>query len=223
MPHILCIESSYVYCSVAVRTESGIYYSESKELQNHAESITLLIDDCLKQAGLTISELDAIAISDGPGSYTGLRIGSSTAKGICFAASIPLLAISTLYSIAHAARKANPSYSGCFWPMIDARRMEVYQTVFDNALNRLLPVSNLIIGEMNYIPAQIQAGAMVCGDATFKLPELPGFLKADVKQHALHLIEPAESMYLKQEHTDLLAYEPFYLKEANITQSVKGA
>ena len=219
--NILCIESSYHICSVAVSSNETIYTAESGIVQNHAESIMILIQDCLDKANISMGELNAVAISSGPGSYTGLRIGTSTAKGICFALNIPLIAIDTLYSIAYGASHIESVSGANFWSMIDARRMEVYHCVFDSNLNAITEVKNGIIEEASFIPEVVQSNTLLCGDGAEKAELILGLRRINIVQHAKWLCKPAEMKYLNSDFEDLEKFEPFYLKFANITISNK--
>jgi tRNA threonylcarbamoyladenosine biosynthesis protein TsaB len=219
--NILCIESSHHICSVAISTNEKIFISESDIVQNHAESLMVLIQECLDQADLTLGDLSALAISSGPGSYTGLRIGTSTAKGICFALNIPLIAVDTLYSIAYGAVSLETVSGSLIWPMIDARRMEVYHRVYDSNLNAITEVTNGIIDEIGFVPELVQSNALLCGDGAVKAKSILGLKKINAVQHAKWLCKPAEEKYLKLDFVDLEKFEPFYLKFANITTSNK--
>lgn len=219
MPHyILCIESSYQLCSVGITDGIGCTVSESTIVQNHAESLMGLIQDCLNKADIPINKLSAVAVSAGPGSYTGLRIGTSTAKGICFALDIPLIEISTLQTLAYGARTLNPQSKGLLWAMIDARRMEVYHCVFDQDLVAQTAVKSGIIGEDHFVPALIGADTIICGDGANKAEEALGLKLAPVTPHAKWMAALAEGKYLDNNVVNLDTFEPFYLKFANITK-----
>jgi len=219
--NILCIESSSQICSVAISGNQEVFFIESETAQNHAESLVSLIQDCLTLAKLTIKDIHAVAISSGPGSYTGLRIGTSTAKGICFAMNIPLISIDTLRSIAYGARAIEGLSDGLIWPMVDARRMEVYHCVFDCELNRLTEVKNGIIGEDGFTPAVVDSKTLVCGDGAEKAEFLLGLRRIVNVPHAKWMCEQAQRKFSLQEFEDLEKFEPFYLKFANITVSNK--
>ena len=138
---ILCLETATPTCSVAINDGcKTIALRECKGQNAHSEKITIFIKEVMDEVGLTYDQLDAVAVSKGPGSYTGLRIGTSTAKGVCYAAGIPLMAVDTLHAMAYGMRdrlgdQVQPD--DLFVPMIDARRMEVYCAVFDAHLNRV--------------------------------------------------------------------------------------
>ena len=129
---IICLETSTLLCSVALCDDNGVVaLRESREDKSHASLLTVFIEELLKEAGMRAGELDAVAVSKGPGSYTGLRIGVSTAKGIAFAASIPLIGVETTLLMYHGIdetvrRKYGMDKTSLFVPMLDARRMEVY-------------------------------------------------------------------------------------------------
>ena len=154
---ILCLETSTAVCSVAL-VENGnvVALRESLDGQNHAEKITLFIDEVMKEAGIAYKDLDAVATSMGPGSYTGLRIGVSTAKGLCYAMEKPLIAIDTLAAMACGflsqqpiANSQQPTAILC--PMIDARRMEVYTAFFNEKLERTSETEALVIDENSFM------------------------------------------------------------------------
>lgn len=218
MPVILCIESSYSLCSVAVIDGAQIYSKEGVAPQNHAETLMGLISECLLAAGISMRAIQAVAISDGPGSYTGLRIGSSTAKGICFALGIPLIPVETLKSIARAAAFRYPEHKGLIWPMIDARRMEVYHSVYNAALEQLMPVSSGIIDAEGFRPDFIAADTLLCGDGAPKAAAFLQLKAIPVLPHAELLCAPALEAFEAGRFADLASYEPFYLKPANITK-----
>lgn len=215
MPTILCLETSSDFCSVALVREGKVFIRISEAPRSHAEILTTLVELCLKDAGIKINDLDAIAISEGPGSYTGLRIGVSTAKGICFALGIPLIAISTLKIIAEAARRELKAST--YWPMIDARRMEVYHCLFDGQLHPISEVTNGIITDAEFVPAGVNKDTVACGDGSLKAHGMLDLQFANTSLSAEYMTGLAEESYTKREFTDLPSFEPFYLKSANIT------
>ena len=147
--NILCLETSTDVCSVAI-CQNGQLLScvEQVNTQNHAEEITLMINKSLKEAKISLQELSAVAVSAGPGSYTGLRIGVNTAKGLCFALEIPLIGLSSLEILANCVE--NCEGGSIIMPMIDARRMEVYMATYDHQYGLLSPTEAVIIDE-NFI------------------------------------------------------------------------
>ena len=149
MALILNLETATTVCSVSLGKDGKLLaLKEQNGDYSHAENLTLFIEDVLKQANVKFSELDAIAVSKGPGSYTGLRIGVSTAKGLCYSLNIPLIAIDTLKSLAVGIKNSDLKIrnSDLLCPMLDARRMEVYCALFDNSLNYVRETSAEIIG-----------------------------------------------------------------------------
>ena len=148
---ILCLETATPVCSVALNSACCTLAMRETEGQNaHSEKITNFINEVMNEAGIGYSQLDAVAVSKGPGSYTGLRIGVSTAKGICYAADLPLMAIDTLEAMAHGMKEKLGSQIGpddILVPMIDARRMEVYASVFDANLQKINDTEALVIDE----------------------------------------------------------------------------
>ena len=193
-----------------------------KELNNgyaHAEHLTLFIQEGMNMLNLTFNQLDAIAVSQGPGSYTGLRIGTSTAKGICYATSKPLIAIDTLAVIAFAFKRSNPiTGSAYICPMLDARRMEVYAGLFDSALNTIKVAAPLVLDE-NVYQSELDRGLIYfCGDGAQKLKPLitqqpnAKFTEVVTYPDAAALAELAQTAYAKQQFENLAYFEPHYLK-----------
>lgn len=221
MPSILCIETSSNICSVAIEVNQVVYFKESVSGFNHSEHLSTLIQSCLHSADISLNKLDAIALSDGPGSYTGLRIGASTAKGICYSLNIPLIAISTLKSIALACKSFEKDFTGLYWPMIDARRMEVYHSVYDNELNELFQPINGIITEEGFNRFTERKDILLCGDGAMKANEILNLKAIDVNAHAKYLCKLAQIAFENNEFQNIESYQPFYLKQANITISVK--
>lgn len=221
MPIILHIESATDICSIGIsQDERLLAIEEITQFSDHASKITLLIQACLQRAQFTLQDLDAVAISRGPGSYTALRVGVSTAKGICYALHKPLLAIDTLQALAHATHLAEPR-DALYCPMIDARRMEVYCAIFD-AQNRSIQEAQALQIEAETFDAYFQNhqhlifsgnGAEKC--KTVLTTPLAHF--QPVLCSARHLIPLALQAFEKQQFEDLAYFEPFYLKPPNIT------
>ncbi|RYE13429.1 MAG: tRNA (adenosine(37)-N6)-threonylcarbamoyltransferase complex dimerization subunit type 1 TsaB, partial [Sphingobacteriales bacterium] len=151
MAIILQIETSTIVCSVALSVNGEtMLFKEASERNMHASNLTLFIDALMQRYGITYNELDAIAVAKGPGSYTGLRIGVSTAKGICYAVEKPLIAVGTLQLMANGYMALNGRYKGLICPMIDARRMEVFTALYDQDLNEISPAEAKIIYDGSY-------------------------------------------------------------------------
>jgi tRNA threonylcarbamoyladenosine biosynthesis protein TsaB len=217
MPRILNIETSTRICSVAL-SESGTILA-LKELggeYTHAENLTLFIEDVIASAGVRLADLDAVAISKGPGSYTGLRIGVSVAKGLCYALDKPLIAIGTLPALFRACLK-QPDADAVYCPMLDARRMEVYTAVYDSTGNVLEPVSAKII-DINSFAGFLEKGRVVFfGDGAAKCKSVLTHSNAlfvdDIFPSAKHLAPLAEIAWSARQFEDVAYFEPFYLKD----------
>lgn len=228
MALILHIESATQVCSVAL-SQSGelIGLRESTDKNVHSSLITVFIDELMKAAGLTYPSLDAVAVSQGPGSYTGLRIGVSTAKGICYALEKPLIAIGTLESIASGMKSSQgtpsqisgtPSLKILFCPMIDARRMEVYSALFDSNMVPVREVRAEIINEDSFSEYFKDHIIFFAGDGSDKCQPVLGhhenarFLK-NFYPSAKYMIDLAESKFNRSEFENVAYFEPFYLKD----------
>ncbi|QNN40110.1 tRNA (adenosine(37)-N6)-threonylcarbamoyltransferase complex dimerization subunit type 1 TsaB [Pedobacter roseus] len=226
MAKILQIETATAICSVALSVNGETISFKEEQGQNlHAANLTLFIDEVIKTAGLNYSELDAIAVSKGPGSYTGLRIGVSTAKGLCYALDKPLIAIETLEMMAAGFLSENPDYTGLICPMIDARRMEVYTTVFDPLLNVLLPTEAKIIDETSFNDFLTQQSITFLGDGAAKCAEVLTHPNARFDaanfNSASYMSKLASQAFDKGNFEDVAYFEPFYLKDFVVTQSKK--
>lgn len=216
---ILNIETATRVCSVALGKDGAlISFKETKVDRSHASSITIFIEQILSEEGLSAKDLDAIAVSKGPGSYTGLRIGVSTAKGLCYALDIPLIAINSLESLAQGYLENNDATNILLCPMIDARRMEVYTAIYDCALNVLQQTSAEIIGE-NSFSEQLKTNKMVfIGEGADKCRSLlEGHKNASFETagsiSATSMVSMAEIAFKKNKFEDLAYFEPFYLKD----------
>ncbi|MBO7082528.1 MAG: tRNA (adenosine(37)-N6)-threonylcarbamoyltransferase complex dimerization subunit type 1 TsaB [Bacteroidales bacterium] len=152
---ILCLETATPVCSVAINDGSKtLALRECKGQNAHSEKITIFIKEVLDEVGIGYSQLDAVAVSKGPGSYTGLRIGVSTAKGVCYAAGLPLMAVDTLHAMAYGmceklGTELQPG--DLLVPMIDARRMEAYCAVFDASLNRIKDTDAVVFDDSSHL------------------------------------------------------------------------
>ncbi len=214
MANILHLETTTLNCGVAIFSNGKIVYSKNsnEEGYSHAENIMLFIDEAFDSSGLAKSDLDAVSVSGGPGSYTGLRIGVATAKGICHALSIPLIAVDTLSVLFNEAKSLFPN-KDAFIPMLDARRMEVYTRTFSSSPTT--PVEALIIDETTHSRFSKFTSICFIGDGALKTQDLlngdgrdfiESYPKAD---QALHL---ATSAFDLGNFVDVASYEPMYLK-----------
>jgi tRNA threonylcarbamoyladenosine biosynthesis protein TsaB len=226
MALILHIETAEKICSVALSDgEKVLGIKESMGDRAHASLLTVLIDQLLKSANITFKQLNAISVSKGPGSYTGLRIGVSTAKGICYALNIPLIGVNTLQALANGfidsskmsviKNESKQPYLLC--PMIDARRMEVYIAIYDNSLREVEPVKAEIIhsGSFNHLPSD--ANIILFGSGASKCINVINNSNVTVVENILpradFLIEPAYKAYVEGKFENLAYFEPFYLKD----------
>lgn len=216
--HLLCIETATTVCSVCITADDKILaYKEINNGFSHAENLHVFIQDVLKEANLSIKQINAIAISKGPGSYTGLRIGVSTAKGLCYALQIPLISIDTLQSMAYAvAHTKNEDVLYC--PMLDARRMEVYCAVYDKNVETITPVNALVVDEKSIDIFNLNKTIYFFGDGMPKVKQLLQTNKNavfidDVFPSAKNMASLAFTKFAKKLFEDVAYFEPFYLKE----------
>ncbi|MFM6975998.1 MAG: tRNA (adenosine(37)-N6)-threonylcarbamoyltransferase complex dimerization subunit type 1 TsaB [Sphingobacteriaceae bacterium] len=221
MALILQIETSTPSCSVAL-AENGqlLAKKERTEANIHAGSITLFIEELMQVSGKSYRDLNAVAVSMGPGSYTGLRIGVSTAKGLCYGLDIPLIAISTLQAMA-AAKQPMANVQTLLCPMIDARRMEVYMALFDNELAIKQEVKAEILDGHTFDAYLQNYQILLFGDGAEKCKTLysgPQFSFAEHENSAADLSTLAFQKYQQAAFEDLAYFEPFYLKEFMITK-----
>ena len=229
---ILCLETATPSCSVAlVHNAEVLAWEEDPKGQNHSEKITLFIDSVMKKAGIAYADLDAVAVSMGPGSYTGLRIGVSTAKGLCYAASKPLIAVSTLEAMAYGGRRflnSNQSVEMTLIPMIDARRMEVYASIYDEKINKIKDTEAVIIDENSFADLKKDHHLYLFGDGADKCAELFAnddkiTVIKDFHCSAKYMNEIAQRKLDTKDFVDVAYFEPFYLKDfVPGTPSVKG-
>ncbi len=174
MSLILNIETATEVCSVCLSKDGEIIsIRESFSGRVHATSLTLFIQECLNDAGAKFNDLDAVAVSEGPGSYTGLRIGVAVAKGICYATGLPLVPVNTLQAMAALYVSQNEVSLELIIPMIDARRMEVYTAVYSSDLKEVKPVDAVILNDVTFSEFEKDEKPMVfIGDANAKVKEL---------------------------------------------------
>ncbi len=224
MPLILNIETATKNCSVSLAEKGELL--ALKELNDgnysHGEQLHIFIIDILKEAKKTVNDLDAIAVSKGPGSYTGLRIGISTAKGLCFSLDIPLISISTLTSLANA---ISVNKDAVIVSMLDARRMEVYSAVYDDNCNQIRETKAEIINEVSFSEYLSKGKVYLLGDGAEKCKAviksrnavfIDGYLPS-----AKQMIRLSYNKYKKNDTENVAYFEPFYLKDFMITTSKK--
>lgn len=218
MALILNIETATAVCSVALSDQGRIIaLNESAEGYTHAENLTLFIRDVLKEAGTTMSAIDAVAVSKGPGSYTGLRIGVSAAKGICFATGKPLIAVPTLKSMAAGAAAKEQETGLLFCPMIDARRMEVYCAIYNAGLEEVAAAAAVVVDKNSFLQLLSSDRVMFFGDGAPKCREQlsasPNAMFASYLPSAANMAPLAEKAFAEKKFEDAAYFEPFYLKD----------
>lgn len=223
MALILNLETATTVCSVSLAKDGVLLaLKEQNGDYSHAENLTLFIEDVLSQAKIKISEIDAVAISKGPGSYTGLRIGVSTAKGLCYSLDKPLIAIDTLYYLSLSVSnnlKSDISYlTSLFCPMIDARRMEVYCALYDLNGNEIKSIAAEIIDEHSFAAQLKEQPIYFFGDGAFKCRTILEqnknvFFIDDIVPSAKNMIALSEEAFASKRFEDVAYFEPFYLKE----------
>lgn len=225
---ILCLETATNLCSVAL-CESGRVHGirESGDSKSHASMLTVFIQELLKEKGLRTSDLQAVAVSKGPGSYTGLRIGVSAAKGIAYASSIPLIGIETTYSMFHGIREKYKNIENVvFCPMLDARRMEVYYAMYDINGKVIKAIAAEVINEnsFDFVPASDKI--IFFGDGSDKLKEVirrhDVIFDEDFTISAAHLCFPSGEALREKKFEDVAYFEPFYLKDFITTVQKKN-
>jgi len=220
MAIILNIETSTIACSVALAINGEVVAIEESFVRNsHAENITIFSENVLKKAGLTFRELDAVAVSKGPGSYTGLRIGVSTAKGFCYSLDKPLIAIGTLKALSAGiiSKIENPE-NYLFCPMIDARRMEVYSALFDHQLNEIRETEAKIIEADSFRDLLENQKIVFAGDGaekckTFLQENKNAVFIDELLPSAKYLSKLSDKKFRNKIFENLAYFEPFYLKD----------
>ena len=223
MERIILIETSTAFCSAALAENGAITaYKESSAPKAHASLTAVFIQDMLAERGITLADCDAVCVSKGPGSYTGLRVGVSTAKGLCFGSQKPLLAVGTLDTlVAQAAEEA--ADVKFIIPMIDARRMEVYTAVFENG-QQITETAPAIIDENSFAEYLEQGVCLFIGDGAGKCADVIKHPNARFTQcwpKASAMLSPAQQAYKEKRFEDVAYFEPFYLKEFVATVSKK--
>lgn len=214
MKYLLHIETSTKVCSVALSLDGKLVrVKESNELEySHGENLTLFIASVLEDSKVSLNDLVAISVASGPGSYTGLRIGVSTAKGLCYALGIPLIAVDALFSLAQLAHEKHSDINLC--PVIDARRMEVFNAIYTSSLETLKVISADVIVENSY---QEFEPFVYFGDGAAKLQEIwkdrNCQIDTTVLASAIGQIPLATLKFQNNEVEDVAYFEPFYLKD----------
>ena len=252
MERLILIETSTALCSAAL-AEDGVItsYRESSAPKAHASLTAVFIQEMLAEKGLTMSDCDAVCVSMGPGSYTGLRVGVSTAKGLCFGSGKPLIAVGTLDTLVAQAATSIPSEVETpvipseveesefqyIVPMIDARRMEVYSAVFEiagqagndgdaagNDVRQITETAPVIVDETSFADILEKGKVLFIGDGAGKCADVIKHPNASFVQcwpNAAAMLKPATQAYKEKRFEDVAYFEPFYLKEFVATVSKK--
>ena len=218
MTHLLCIETSTTVCSVCLTANNTVLtHKEINSGFSHIENLHVFIRDILTEAGLSIKQVSAVAISKGPGSYTGLRIGVSAAKGLCYALQIPLISIDTLQSMAWAVSHSKQQ-DVLYCPMLDARRMEVYCALYNKKAQIIMPVNALVLDEQSVNFFNLDKPVCFFGDG---MPKAKDLLKTntsalfieDIHPASISMVDLALAKFNQKQVEDVAYFEPFYLKE----------
>ena len=229
MALILNIETSTSVCSVALAQDGKLLdYREINDDKSHAEVLTVFIQEIFSESNQNISDLDAVSVSMGPGSYTGLRIGVSVAKGICYAQKLPLIAINTLQSLAKNiftdSKLSNENTLAA--PMIDARRMEVYSAIYDSNNNEQQETKAIVIDESSYIEFLDKQKLVFFGNGAEKCKSTITHKNAifidDYFCSAKNMIQISEDKFNEEQFEDVAYFKPFYLKSFVAIKSTKN-
>lgn len=216
MTYILHIESATKNCSVAISKNAELIccIEEIPEGYEHSEKLSVFIDKAIQQANITYKDLSAVAVSKGPGSYTGLRIGVSTAKGLCYALDIPLISIPTTQVLANTYSKAlNENDVVC--AMIDARRMEVYCAFYNHLLQPISDIKAVLVDE-HFAKEYSDKNIHFIGDIASKIEGAIAVKKYSIENlypSSKAMIDNVWEKFTQQQFEDVAYFEPFYLKE----------
>lgn len=229
---IICLETATSLCSVALCSNGGLVsLRESHDTKSHASLITVFIDEILKEQELKVKDLEAIAVSRGPGSYTGLRIGVSVAKGIAYASSIPLIAIDTTLSMFTGFKEKYISITEnienvLFCPMLDARRMEVYCAIYDYTGKTVNKISAEVITEESFSDIPESEKIIFFGNGADKCRDIikrkNSYFDSEYVISASHMLTPVYRSFKNLSFQDIAYFEPFYLKDFITTKPGKS-
>ena len=231
MSLILCIETGTDICSVGIARDGELVsLRESAEGRDHAKYVGVFVDELLRETDIAPDELDAVAVGMGPGSYTGLRIGVSFAKGLCYGQQIPLIAVGSLEALAEVAIEDNEAGildvenwdDAVLCPMVDARRMEVYTQLFDAVGNPLSEVSAEVVDENTFADIRRDKQLVIFGNGASKCCEvMSDATYIEVAPSARGLARKAEQKLSAGQVEDIAYFEPFYLKDFVVIPSKK--
>lgn len=235
MSLILNIDTATDFASICLSKDNDVLcYAENKEQKNHTSFLQPAIQQIMDEVGYALQNIDAIAVTIGPGSYTGLRVGLASAKGLCFALNKPLIALNTLQVIANSVVKnlelginekvIIPNSQFLFCPMIDARRMEVFTALYNANLNEVLPTQALILDEKSFAVELMENKMFFCGNGSDKFQNI---LKNDnasfssVQYSAKNMVSLSYKKFMEKDFADLAYSSPFYGKEFYTTTPKK--
>lgn len=226
MPYILHLETATEICSVGIsKGHQIISHRSSAEPYQHVRIINQFVDQCLREANISMEALDAVAISKGPGSFTALRVGTATAKGICYALDKPLIAVDTLQALALASWELEKK-DAFYIPMIDARRMEVYTATFNQANEMVEPHKALIVEKKVFEDFKKNNQQIILSgngaEKSFAVLKGAGVVWSKVFCAARHLVPLAVEAFENQRFEDLAYFAPLYFKSPNITTPKKN-
>lgn len=231
MALILCIETGTDICSVGIARDGELTsLRESDQGRDHAKHLGLFVDELLRETGIAPDELDAVAVGMGPGSYTGLRIGVSFAKGLCYGLNIPLIAVGSLDALAEVAIEDYEAGildvdnwdDALLCPMVDARRMEVYTRLYNAKGEPLSEVSAEIIDENSFAEQRAERQMVIFGNGAAKCCEvLPDATYINITPSARGLARLAQQRLDNGQTEDIAYFEPFYLKDFVVIPSKK--
>jgi tRNA threonylcarbamoyladenosine biosynthesis protein TsaB len=220
---ILNIDTAVEISSVCLaKNDQSLGLKINPSQKDSAAWLHMAIKELMNECGLTFQQLDAIAVSEGPGSYTGLRVGMATAKGLCYVLQKPLIAINTLQMMTIAAQKETSDY---LCPMIDARRMEVFAAVFDHELNFIMPSANLVLNEHSFEELLDKHTISFFGNGSSKFQQLIRHSNASFKAfhfNASLMISLSKQRFFMQDFAELAYSQPFYGKDfhSSVRQSL---
>jgi tRNA threonylcarbamoyladenosine biosynthesis protein TsaB len=229
---IICLETATNLCSVALCNSAGVIsLRESNESKSHAAQLTVFIKEILSDQGIKAGDLSAVAVSKGPGSYTGLRIGVSVAKGIAYGASIPLIGIETTFSMFWGIMETTYFSSECdsdtlFCPMLDARRMEVYYAIYDSGGNKIKDIAAEIVTKDTFSGFPGNRKIVFFGDGALKCKEVidrkNALFVSDYQISASSMHKPVFQSFNHNLFEDVAYFEPLYLKDFIVSKPGKN-
>lgn len=227
MAYIISIETATPVGSVALHKDGKLITTrQNNDQRKHGENITLFVNEVVQEAGITLQQVNAIAVSKGPGSYTGLRIGVSATKGLCYGLNIPLISINTLEGLTqHPLLNSYKEKDLLFCPMLDARRMEVFCALYNTPGEEVQKTKALVIDELSFQTQLNQKQIVFFGNGADKCKNTITHPNAtfidDIEASANAVGKLAHQKYLNQQFEDVAYFEPFYLKEFVATVSKK--